>query len=764
MFNNTSVKVKLLIVSAFFVTISSLIMAIEAYFYTKDLSLKYEFHSIQNNLENKKNRMQTYFNTKKLELDTMSKSLLVKNFAIDLEETEDELKLSDKDKYPYENKDVVAIADYYHPYLSKILKNNAYYDILILNPKNGRVMYSVTKEADLGENLKHSSLSKSGLAKAWEQAVQNNEVSFSDLSPYAPSNGDPALFLAQTILSDDVVIGVLAIHLDISKINDIMLSGHSLDDTESAYLVGNDYLMRSDHKRLKSHSIKASFANPNLGTMQTKAIEYALNKKQGFMLNDRLDEQYQTAYGYIDLGNDVRWAIISEASKDSIFSRINKIFISLGVSVLFIIVIVNVLMAMIVRKIIIQPLSTIMDGLKMFFDFLSGKLDNAVQIDMKTGDEFGEIAHNINARILKINEGLKKDKQFILNLKSVSNEVKNGRLGSRVEENADNPNLLELKDILNDMIDTLQKSLNDSMKVLSLYSAKDYTNFVNSNISHGDLKKLGDDVNSVGGVVSSILTSNENNAVLLNDLSAKLETNMDNLKGSSNSQQESTESIKKLIANISSNIYTSSSNISQMDSFAQESKQTSVIGKGLAIDISTSMDNINKKIATISKELLSIDKITFQTKILSLNAAVEAATAGDNGKGFAVVAGEVRNLAGKSSSVANDIKLFVLDATKEANKGSLIAKNMMDRFQELEEKIDNTVILIERVVKYSQEQLSSIVGIESSIDTLVSLSEKNTNIVSDTNNISNNMQDLSGKIQEDMKDKTFNKVETTTHV
>ena len=195
-----------------------------------------------------------------------------------------------------------------------------------------------------------------------------------------------------------------------------------------------------------------------------------------------------------------------------------------------------------------------------------------------------------------------------------------------------------------------------------------------------------------------------------------------------------------------------------MDTFAQESKETSVIGKSLAIDISTSMDNINKKIETISQELLSIDQITFQTKILSLNAAVEAATAGEDGKGFAVVAGEVRSLAGKSSSVANDIKTFVLDATKEANKGSLIAKNMMDKFQELEGKIDNTVLLIEKVVEYSQEQLSSIVGIGKSIDMLISLSEKNSNIVEDTNNISNNMQDLSGKIQEEMKDKTFNEV------
>ncbi|MFW2579947.1 methyl-accepting chemotaxis protein, partial [Aliarcobacter butzleri] len=69
----------------------------------------------------------------------------------------------------------------------------------------------------------------------------------------------------------------------------------------------------------------------------------------------------------------------------------------------------------------------------------------------------------------------------------------------------------------------------------------------------------------------------------------------------------------------------------------------------------------------INEAIGVIDNIAFQTNILSLNAAVEAATAGEAGKGFAVVAGEVRNLASRSAEAAREIKTIVENATSKAN-------------------------------------------------------------------------------------------------
>ncbi|WP_226809460.1 methyl-accepting chemotaxis protein, partial [Aliarcobacter butzleri] len=79
-----------------------------------------------------------------------------------------------------------------------------------------------------------------------------------------------------------------------------------------------------------------------------------------------------------------------------------------------------------------------------------------------------------------------------------------------------------------------------------------------------------------------------------------------------------------------------------------------------------------KQVNAINEAIGVIDNIAFQTNILSLNAAVEAATAGEAGKGFAVVAQEVRNLASRSAEAAHEIKAIVENATIKANEGKNI--------------------------------------------------------------------------------------------
>ncbi|MFX4232112.1 methyl-accepting chemotaxis protein, partial [Aliarcobacter butzleri] len=91
----------------------------------------------------------------------------------------------------------------------------------------------------------------------------------------------------------------------------------------------------------------------------------------------------------------------------------------------------------------------------------------------------------------------------------------------------------------------------------------------------------------------------------------------------------------------------------------------------------------NNQVNLINEAIGVIDNIAFQTNILSLNAAVEAATAGEAGKGFAVVAGEVRNLASRSAEAAREIKTIVENATSKANQGKSIATNMIEGYKEL---------------------------------------------------------------------------------
>ncbi|MBI3873693.1 MAG: hypothetical protein HY307_01545 [Arcobacter sp.] len=159
-----------------------------------------------------------------------------------------------------------------------------------------------------------------------------------------------------------------------------------------------------------------------------------------------------------------------------------------------------------------------------------------------------------------------------------------------------------------------------------------------------------------------------------------------------------------------------------MAQLADDVSKSAIYGKELANQTAKSMDDINHQVIAINQAIAIIDQIAFQTNILSLNAAVEAATAGEAGKGFAVVAGEVRNLANRSASAANEIKVLVENAANKASEGKKISTAMIDGYEVLSDKILQTKNMIDLVSVASQEQSKGI----SQINNAVSIIDKNT--------------------------------------
>ena len=232
-----------------------------------------------------------------------------------------------------------------------------------------------------------------------------------------------------------------------------------------------------------------------------------------------------------------------------------------------------------------------------------------------------------------------------------------------------------------------------------------------------------------------MLVDNKTNGLTLDASSDILLVNVDKLNQSSNAAAASLEETAAVIEEITSNIRNNTENISKMASLSNEVTASASHGETLANQTTVAMDDINVQVGAINDAISVIDQIAFQTNILSLNAAVEAATAGEAGKGFAVVAQEVRNLASRSAEAAKEIKSIVENATNKANHGKNIAGNMIDGYKQLNENISHTINLIQDIQNASKEQLLGIEQINDAVNQLDQQTQQNAMVASQTHEV-----------------------------
>ena len=214
---------------------------------------------------------------------------------------------------------------------------------------------------------------------------------------------------------------------------------------------------------------------------------------------------------------------------------------------------------------------------------------------------------------------------------------------------------------------------------------------------------------------------------------------------------ETSFALNKVTANIESN----TQKVAKMTKHGNVVKASVSKGQNLANQTTVAMNEIDREVNAINEAIAVIDQIAFQTNILSLNAAVEAATAGEAGKGFAVVAQEVRNLASRSAEAANEIKTLVQEATSKANNGKKIADDMIEGYTSLNESISKTLNLISDVANGSKEQQDDIVKINDAVNALDKQTQQNTSIASKTNEVAIQTDSIAQLIVSNVNEKEF---------
>ncbi len=762
MFKNMSIKVKVIILLVLSSVLLAVTLAVFSIMEIKTSFLKQNYSVLTSARDSKAEQISNFFQERIGDIKVLSKSENVQFLIKDLIEVHKKLGVKAKDSYPVENPVAKNTTLMHEDYFQNFIKEYGYYDMFMICKKHGHIMYTATKESDYGQNLVYGSLKNSSLAEVYNKVKEFKRPVFVDMKPYAPSNNEPTMFLGAPVFVDGKFRSVIVLQLSDKAISKIMQFRKGYGTSQEDYLVGSDKLMRSNsYLDPKGHSIKASFANN--ATVQTKASVNALKGETGTeIIIDYNGHPVLSSYAPIKIGQDLTWAIISEIDESEVLEtpdKIRNLIILVTIGILAVIILISLT---IINNILVKKLNKFQNGLLGFFDYLNRKTKNVKELEVSSLDEIGQMAQVVNENISNIKKGVEEDNAIVDETIQVLREFEEGNLSPRIQKEVSNPTLNELKNVLNKMGDNLEKNISNILNVLEKFSTYDYLSRVDVNNIKEHFEKLAKGVNFLGDSITEMLVENKKNALIIEDSSENLLRNVDRLNQSSNEAAASLEETAAAIEEITGNVKSSSQKISQMSDYAKQVTVSANQGEILATKTTKAMDEINTQVSAIDEAISVIDQIAFQTNILSLNAAVEAATAGEAGKGFAVVAQEVRNLASRSAEAAKDIKDLVQNANHKANEGKNIADEMIEGYSNLNKSIDKTTELIADVTNASSEQEAGIVQINDAVNLLDQQTQKNAAVATETKEIATDTSKLSQDIVIQVDKKEFKGKDSVT--
>ena len=388
--------------------------------------------------------------------------------------------------------------------------------------------------------------------------------------------------------------------------------------------------------------------------------------------------------------------------------------------------------------------------------FIKHDRNDIKNVDIDFGGDLGKVFEKIK----QIGNLLTKEHQDEIatygELMLTCEKVSDGYYDDRITKTVDNPRLAYVSKTINAMSDKMQTSISKVLVLLSEYGKGNFLHSIEDNLYRGgEMKYLLTGINDMKNNMTEMLKDNLRFGKVLSKELTALNEYMIVIDNTLNNNSISIEQTSDKIEGVAEDIKKNSEIVNKMANLGQQVKISADTGKDLAHNTAKAMEEINEQTMAITEAIKVIDQIAFQTNILSLNAAVEAATAGEAGKGFAVVAQEVRNLASRSAEAANEIKSLVTNAQVKTNDGKNIANSMIDGYDTLNENITDTISLINNVVEGSAKQSDDILNINNTVSEIKKSSGNILEIIDNSKHIVIQTVKIADRIIEHPLNKSF---------